>query len=372
MVAAGGVFAWSGLYSVAATSGHFPLFQAFLDFALHQSVTTHARGTPVPPLDAQAMIRRGAGHYQGGCAPCHGAPGQSRSPITRGMLPEPPELGAQIREWTPAQLFWIVRHGIKYTGMPAWPAPQRADEVWDIVAFLLRLPHMDEGTYRRLALGEADRDVARADEEIRLLLLVGPAGNSVAACARCHGQDGVGDGSFPSLRGQSPEYLIAALEAYARGTRPSGVMQSVAAALDASQILLLARHYAGQAPGSPPAAVEGSEDVEALAVGRSVAMDGRPERGVARCISCHGPADQALPARNPRLSGQNADYLTTQLTLFMTGVRGAAAEGPHARIMVRALGVNPDRLPARESLWPLTAPEIRAVALWYASQRPTP
>jgi len=85
-------FAWSGLYSVAASTGHYPFFRQFLAFALHQSVETHSAGIQVPPLDDPAMVQRGAGHYQGGCAPCHGAPGQERNPVTQRMLPEPPYL----------------------------------------------------------------------------------------------------------------------------------------------------------------------------------------------------------------------------------------------------------------------------------------
>jgi hypothetical protein len=117
------LFAWSGVYSVAATAGHYPFFRTFLTFALRQSVQTHVSGIGTPPLDDIAMIRRGAGHYQGGCAPCHGAPGHPRNPIARRMLPEPPYLAPRIRDWTPAELFWIVQHGIKYAGMPAWVAP---------------------------------------------------------------------------------------------------------------------------------------------------------------------------------------------------------------------------------------------------------
>jgi cytochrome c553 len=364
-LAAGGLFAWSGIYSVAATSGHYPFFSSFLDFALRQSVATQARGITAPPLDDPAMIRRGAGHYQGGCAPCHGAPGEARSPVSRGMLPEPPDLRPQIGQWTPAQLFWIVRHGIKYTGMPAWPAPQRADEVWDVVAFLLRLPEMEEAEYRRLALGETEAAVARVDEELRLLLLTGPAGHGMAACARCHGRDGAGDGAFPRLQGQSAAYLQAALEAYARGARPSGVMQPVAAALDPAQIRLLAAHYAGQPPAAPdpPGA-----PAERLALGRRIAREGLPERGVAACAVCHGPGPSAPNPLHPRLSGQHPGHIATQVTLFMTGVRGAEPEGPRAGIMARALGLQRDRLPARPSLWPLRPDEIQAVALWYAAQ----
>jgi hypothetical protein len=69
------------------------------------------------------------------------------------MLPSPPDLSTAVRDWRDRELFWIVKHGIKYTGMPAWVAAQRDDEVWAIVAFLRRLPTLDAAGYRELALG---------------------------------------------------------------------------------------------------------------------------------------------------------------------------------------------------------------------------
>ena len=55
------------------------------------------------------------------------------------MLPPPPELSKAAKEWKDEELFWIVKHGIKYTGMPSWVAAERDDEVWSVVAFLKRL-----------------------------------------------------------------------------------------------------------------------------------------------------------------------------------------------------------------------------------------
>ena len=61
-----------------------------------------------------------------------------------------------IPAWTDEQLFWIVKHGIKYAGMPGWIAQSRDDEVWTVVAALRSLPDMSRKEYRRLAMGDAD------------------------------------------------------------------------------------------------------------------------------------------------------------------------------------------------------------------------
>jgi len=364
------LFAWSGLYSVAATQGHYPFFRVFLAFALRQSVQTHTMGLQAPSLDDPAMVRLGAGHYQGGCAPCHGAPDRARNPIARRMLPEPPYLASVVGTWSNEELFWIVRHGIKYAGMPSWTAPERTDEVWSMVAFLRRMPDMETTMYRRLAFGEAASSAVGANEGVQLLLRNGPVGNGVAACARCHGIDGAGDptGAFPRLPGQTEAYLYEALKAYAYGSRPSGVMQPVAASLNDAEMRLLAAHYARQS--TPPPPTQAGMTPALLARGRTIAQEGVPERNVGSCAACHSPSVES--ALFPRLAGQHARYIATQLELWMTGVRGGGHQGPAAGIMARAVGIDPRQPPARESLWPLSRDDIQAVSAWYASQPPSP
>ena len=150
------LFAWSGLYNVAATKGHWAVTDWFLHFAMQNSVKTQSMsvGKP-PPLNDIAMVRLGLGHYQGGCAPCHGAPGYDGSPSPEKCCPLPPGSGRHPA-WTDEQLFWIVKHGIKYAGMPGWIAQSRDDEVWTVVAAIRSLPDMSRKEYRRLAMGDAD------------------------------------------------------------------------------------------------------------------------------------------------------------------------------------------------------------------------
>src|SRR5690606_29239766 len=85
-------------------------------------------------------------------------------PIVKQMTPQPPPLPSRVLERRPEQLFWIVKHGIKYTAMPGWVALERDDEVWSMVAFLLQLPKLGPERYRQLAYGERIADLA-GDEE---------------------------------------------------------------------------------------------------------------------------------------------------------------------------------------------------------------
>jgi mono/diheme cytochrome c family protein len=65
------------------------------------------------------------------------------------MYPQPPVLTDSAKEWSAGELFWIIRNGIKMSGMPAWPG-RSDDDLWNIVAFLQKLPGMSEQDYGTL------------------------------------------------------------------------------------------------------------------------------------------------------------------------------------------------------------------------------
>jgi cytochrome c553 len=341
------LFAWSGLYNVAATKGHWAATNWFLHFGMRNSVKTQsmAVGKP-PPLDDVAMIRLGLGHYQGGCAPCHGAPGYEGSPITEKMLPSPPWLLESISIWTDEQLFWIVKHGIKYAGMPGWVAQSRDDEVWTVVAAIRSLPDMTREEYRLLALGDALSDAARASGH-------GSAGEGLTVCARCHGDDGAENGHVPRLSGQKRQYLEHALRSYAAGERSSGIMEPVAAELSEREMADLAAFYAEKRDVPFPNKPALESDPQLLALGERIAMRGVPNGDVPACAGCHGVnglAENKDP-RFPAITGQSRHYLEQQLRLWRDGAHQA---GPVGRLMASASKK-------------LTDEHIKALALYYSA-----
>ena len=135
--------AWIGFFNVGASTGHWKITEWFLHFAMRSAVRTYALAAPEPPPFDEVMLPPAAGHFARGCAVCHGAPGEPRSPAVLRMLPQPPDLARIAGKWTDAELFRIVKHGVRFTGMPAWPSQARDDEVWWMVMFLRRLPEMD-------------------------------------------------------------------------------------------------------------------------------------------------------------------------------------------------------------------------------------
>lgn len=348
----GFLYAWSGLVSIAASSGHWPVTAWFLHFSMRSAVRTQSLGIKVPPLDDAKLVLKGAGHFENGCSPCHGAPGQPRALIARQMVPEPPELAPRMSRWEPEELFWIVRNGIKFSAMPAWPAQGREDEVWAVVAFLRQLPKLDAEGYRELAYGPGALAIDGGPPD-HLRPLSEPLGPVLASCVRCHGKDGNGrgEGAFPRLAGQNEAYLLASLRAYAAGERHSGIMQPIAAGLDEDSMRRLASHYAAL-PGSGSRAPV--EKPEVLRRGQATAMQGHYEQGTPSCADCHGPDRTERNPLYPEIAGQYADYLALQLELFKLGTRGGTA---YAHIMHSA---------ARR----LTAEQILEVANFYASLKP--
>jgi cytochrome c553 len=320
----GFLVAASGIIPIKASSGHWSITRWFLTFSMHRSFSTHSLGINAPPLDDPALVLRGAGAYETNCRPCHGSPELRHPRVARKMLPEPPYLPPKISEWEPEELFSLVKHGVKLTGMPAWPTQKRDDEVWAMVAFLLTMEDLDAEGYQRLVYGR----IPPAAEDAPIHAMLGPqdAPRAVtASCGRCHGVDGQGRGAgaFPRLAGQRPAYLYAALEAYARGTRHSGIMGPIAAGLSRDEMRELALYYAGlEAPSPAPRQPAALASIER---GRAIAHQGVPSYRIPSCADCHGPGAVRRNPHYPHLAGQDARYLVLQLELFQQQHRGGSA-----------------------------------------------
>lgn len=330
----------SGIVPIKASAGHWAATSWLLRFAKERSAATHAAlADDVPPLHDPGLVRLGAAHFDTGCAFCHGDPTRRPPVVPQGMLPKPPPLGERVSMYSDEELFQFVKHGIKFTGMPAWPAQQRDDEVHAVVAFLRALPRMSAARYVALARGPAQDDAPAIVQ---------------TSCGRCHG---AADADVvPKLAGQSRAYLELQLDAYARAARPSGIMQPVAAGLTEEAAADVAAWYARQPPVHAHAhGGRARADRAAVARGRAIAVDGIPARRVASCVDCHGPGGARRNPAYPVLAGQHAAYIENQLRLFVAGRRGGSA---FAEVM-------------HASAHALSPREIDDVAAYYASADPT-
>lgn len=145
-----------GLYNVAATAGHMAPMQWLLHTTMVNSVRPRAYDIRAPELDEPHLVQAGFREFNEMCVGCHGAPGVERSEVGLGLMPQPPDLSVAVKYWTPEQLFWILKHGVKMTGMPAFGPTHDDKELWTVVAFLRTLPGISPAEYQALVAANAD------------------------------------------------------------------------------------------------------------------------------------------------------------------------------------------------------------------------
>lgn len=147
-MASAALFVHSGVYNVAATEQHTAPVYWILELTMRRSVLRRAQEIEVPPLTEPATIERGLRLHHTNCVPCHGAPGIAPDGFALGMMPVPASLALTAREWQPAEVYWVVKHGIKTSGMPAWEFRLADADLWAIVAFVAILPTLSPEEYR--------------------------------------------------------------------------------------------------------------------------------------------------------------------------------------------------------------------------------
>ena len=151
------VAVYSGLYNVAADVPHTQPVYWLLETVRERSVVARAREIVVPnDLTEANRISRGAGQYAEMCSACHLEPGMERTEISRGLYPRAPDLRRKT-DLTAGEQFWVVKHGVKMTGMPAWGVTHSDELLWDVVALLRKLPELTKEQYE--ALGRMRRNM---------------------------------------------------------------------------------------------------------------------------------------------------------------------------------------------------------------------
>ena len=330
IVIGGIVFVLSGIYNIGASRDHWSITNFIITILRDRSISVASGGIEVPELDDPDLYELGQEHFLGACTSCHGIPGRPPNPIYSSMLPQPPDLTGAFEDYDSRQIFWIINHGLKYTGMPAWPGIDRPDEVWSVVAFLRRLN----------AAGPPDGPSFEVEAQ---------QARALDSCERCHGDAETAPVSalVPRLGGLPQPYLARALAEYRDGQRASGFMEPVVHDMSDDEAAELAAYYADL----PARDTQRAADPTLVARGREIAERGAAEQDVPACTSCHNGSDPQVPP----LAGQSARYMETQLKAWRnSGYRSGSAQGRLMAFIAKRLG----------------AQEAEAVSTYYESLPP--
>jgi mono/diheme cytochrome c family protein len=144
--------ALSGRMNVAADGSHWPVTDRVLDSVRENSVARHARGIEprLPELSDEMEVFEAVIGFEDMCATCHTPPGGSPTAMSRGLNPPAPDLAKLAGHRTPAELFWVTKHGIRMSGMPAWGPTHSDAELWPLVALITRFPEFADNDYGNL------------------------------------------------------------------------------------------------------------------------------------------------------------------------------------------------------------------------------
>lgn len=151
----------SGTYNVAAVNPHSDAMNWLFATVRDRSVANHSQEIQPPSLQDPALVQAGLQEYHTMCFTCHAAPGHEASEIGKGLNPEPPKLEAkETQARSDAELYWIIKNGLRMTGMPAFGPTHDEKALWSLVAFLRQLPKTNQQEYSAMVEAAGLREKA--------------------------------------------------------------------------------------------------------------------------------------------------------------------------------------------------------------------
>ena len=228
------LYVYYGMYNISALTGHTAPVYKFLEFARMQSIETRIP-EKAPSLDQFDWRGAGVQIYEKHCLQCHGAPGLAPEPFALGMMPPPSAIARIASERSPEQLYWVIKNGVMMSGMPAWKYRLKEQELWELVAFLKKLPEFTTKDYALLRQQVPDAHESDHDSK-EVITLAEPQhqksfkGQEVLQqynCTSCHVIEGVASAIFhvgPPLTNISKRSFIAGFLPYSRENLENWIM----------------------------------------------------------------------------------------------------------------------------------------------------
>jgi len=284
---------------------------------------------------AQAADANAGKEKAGACSACHGPTGVSGSPMF-------PNLAGQNDAYVIKQLK-DFKSGARTDAMMAPMAVNLSDEdIADIAAHFASLPSASEQAAAAASAGSSsDAAPASAPAAGNVEIVsstpaaalyagnVGAGKDKAAMCAACHGSDGNSlVPMYPSLAGQSANYIAKQLADFKSGLRNDPVMAGMVGGLSTEDMNDLAAYFAVQ---TAKAGTGETNDA-----GHKLYLGGDAAKGVTACVACHGVAGKGMKqAGFPSVTGQSKDYLKKQLASFRDASRGNDNNGIMRNIAIK-------------------------------------
>ncbi len=166
IIAAFLIYIYSGIYNIGATNPHNSITRWIINKTVDNSVKYHAELINTPDINDTSFVNPGFTEYTHSCIGCHGAPGIKKPENSPQMYPPPPALVQAAVDWKPSELYWIIKNGIKMTGMPEFGSAKSNKQIWSIVAFVKKMTTMTPEQFRSLK-EPPEKNVLRYQEKGR-------------------------------------------------------------------------------------------------------------------------------------------------------------------------------------------------------------
>lgn len=148
-----------GLMDMSASAKPRLLEKIFAPWAFTNSMVRRAPDATNPVASDPSALASGMAHYRENCALCHGAPDVKPAEFAAGLNPPVPKLETEdAQSLSDGKLFWIIKHGVRMTGMPAFGETHTDEEIWHIVAFVRHLPKITDAEKESLRPAASDME----------------------------------------------------------------------------------------------------------------------------------------------------------------------------------------------------------------------
>lgn len=251
-------------------------------FGCTENKDSVGKGASVVSTTTKADVRAGKDIAEKQCQACHGLNGG-------GVAPAIPHLAAQRERYLLASLKEYKDGKRTHAALRDLTKNMSEADMANLAGYFASLPPV---------VNAAATDVKHSSpyEQGKAL---------AASCAGCHGEDGNSKAAgTPSLAGQQPHYLVAAIQEYHQGDRKTGAMNSVLNNSSKLELENLALYFSSQAP------------VQRAASSKGDAKAGEPM--TAMCGGCHGSQGVSADSATPSLAGQDAQYLVKATKAYKT------------------------------------------------------